>query len=217
MIPAGDPTEMAFKTLLPLLEDGDVLVDGGNSNFRDSIRRAEEAKAKGVGFLDAGVWAGSGASRRATASWSAARRPRSPVEPVFATLAPEGGYAHVGPSGAGPLREDGAQRDRVRAHAGLRRGLRAHARRSSLRPRPRADLRALAARLGRPELAARAAGAGVRRRPRPRADPRRYVQDSGEGRWTVHEAIDAAVPRPRSRPRSSRASPPARTSPSPPR
>src|ERR671930_1756239 len=47
MIPAGSPTENAFRTLLPLLEDGDVVVDGGNSNFRDSKRRAAEAKEKG--------------------------------------------------------------------------------------------------------------------------------------------------------------------------
>ena len=58
MIPAGDPTENAFQTLLGLLEDGDVIVDGGNSNFRDSQRRAEEAEKKSVAFLDAGVSGG---------------------------------------------------------------------------------------------------------------------------------------------------------------
>ena len=59
MIPAGDPTENAFQTLLGLLEDGDIIVDGGNSNFRDSQRRAAEAaKKKGVDFLDAGVSGG---------------------------------------------------------------------------------------------------------------------------------------------------------------
>src|SRR5919109_2580733 len=58
MIPAGQPTENAFRTLLPLLEDGDTIVDGGNSKFRDSQRRAAEAKKKGVFFLDAGVSGG---------------------------------------------------------------------------------------------------------------------------------------------------------------
>src|ERR671935_1768793 len=58
MIPAGSPTENAFQTLLPLLEDGDIVVDGGNSNFRDSQRRAAEAKRKGVFFLDTGVSGG---------------------------------------------------------------------------------------------------------------------------------------------------------------
>src|SRR5438045_9539394 len=58
MIPAGTPTENAFQTLLPLLEDGDIVVDGGNSNFRDSQRRAADAKKKGVFFLDTGVSGG---------------------------------------------------------------------------------------------------------------------------------------------------------------
>src|ERR671930_243163 len=58
MIPAGAPTEHAFQTLLPLLEDGDIVVDGGNSNFRDSQRRASQAKQKGVYFLDTGVSGG---------------------------------------------------------------------------------------------------------------------------------------------------------------
>jgi 6-phosphogluconate dehydrogenase len=59
MIPSGDPTEMAFQTMLGLLEDGDIIVDGGNSNFRDSQRRAAEAAKKHVSFLDAGVSGGS--------------------------------------------------------------------------------------------------------------------------------------------------------------
>ena len=58
MIPSGEPTEMAFQTMLGLLEDGDVIVDGGNSNFRDSQRRAAEAAEKRVLFLDAGVSGG---------------------------------------------------------------------------------------------------------------------------------------------------------------
>src|ERR1044072_566583 len=58
MIPAGDPTENAVNELLGLLEAGDVIVDGGNSNFKDSKRRAEEADAKGIGYIDAGVSGG---------------------------------------------------------------------------------------------------------------------------------------------------------------
>ena len=58
MIPAGDPTENAFQTLLPLLEDGDIVIDGGNSNFRDSQRRAAQATRKDVHYLDAGVSGG---------------------------------------------------------------------------------------------------------------------------------------------------------------
>ena len=67
MVPAGDATEGTYETLLGLLEQGDVLVDGGNSNFRDSQRRGKGASEKGIGFLDAGVSAGSGGSKAATA------------------------------------------------------------------------------------------------------------------------------------------------------
>ena len=95
----------------------------------------------------------------------------------------------------GPLHEDGPQRDRVRAHAGVRRGLRGDEG-VRVRPRPARDRRHLAVRLGRPLVAARAAARGVReggRRPR---DIRGYVEDSGEGRWTIAEAIAEDVPVP---------------------
>jgi 6-phosphogluconate dehydrogenase len=196
MIPAGEPTEMAFRTLLPLLEDGDVLVDGGNSNFRDSIRRAEEAKTKGVCVLDVGVsggiWglaegycimAGGEASAFAT------------VEPAFATLAPEGGYAHVGPSGAGHFVK--------MVHNGIEYGLmQAYAEGFELMREVdlfELDLARVAG-LWRHGSVVRSWLLDLLERAF-QADPglegiRGYVQDSGEGRWTVHEAVDAAVPAP---------------------
>ena len=103
MIPAGDPTEDAFQELLGLLARGDVIVDGGNSNFRDSQRRhARGGASTGIRFVDAGVSGGIwglevgyclmvGGDDEAVAM----------VEPAFRTLAPADGYAHVGPSGAG--------------------------------------------------------------------------------------------------------------------
>ena len=57
MIPAGEPTEHAFTNLLELLEDDDIIIDGGNSHFTDSKRRAEMAEKQGIHFVDAGVWA----------------------------------------------------------------------------------------------------------------------------------------------------------------
>jgi 6-phosphogluconate dehydrogenase len=196
MIPSGDPTQMAFQTLLGLLEDGDILIDGGNSNFRDSIRRAEEAKKKGIRFLDAGVSGGiwglaEGYCIMAGGDQSAFET----VEPILATLAPEDGYAHVGPSGAGHFVK--------MVHNGIEYGLmQAYAEGFEL-------LRAIdgydldldqisglwqhgsVVRSWLLELLQRAF----------EADPgleqiRGYVQDSGEGRWTIHEAIDAAVPIP---------------------
>jgi 6-phosphogluconate dehydrogenase len=196
MIPAGDPTDLAFSTLLPLLEDGDVLVDGGNSNFRDSIRRAEEAKAKGVCLLDAGVSGGiwglvEGYCLMVGGEASAV----ATVEPILATLAPEGGYAHVGPSGAGhfvKMVHNGIEYGLMQAYAEgfeLLRGVEGFeldlVRVSELWQHGSVVRSWLL------ELLHRAF----------EADPdlqqiRGFVQDSGEGRWTVHEAIDAAVPLP---------------------
>jgi 6-phosphogluconate dehydrogenase len=196
MIPSGDPTEKAFQTLLPLLEDGDVVVDGGNSNFRDSIRRAEQAKAKGVCLLDAGVSGGIwGLAEGYCIMAGGEERAFQAVEPALATLAPKGGYAHVGPSGAGHFVK--------MVHNGIEYGLmEAYAEGFELLqgiPDFDLDLQQLAAlwqhgsvvRSWLLELLDRAL----------QADPgleeiRGYVQDSGEGRWTVHEAIESAVPVP---------------------
>jgi 6-phosphogluconate dehydrogenase len=196
MIPAGDPTEKAFQNLLPLLEDGDVLVDGGNSNFRDSMRRGVEAKEKGVCLLDAGVSGGIwGLAEGYCVMVGGEKGAYETVEPALATLAPEGGHAHVGPSGAGHFVK--------MVHNGIEYGLmQAYAEGFELMkeiPDFELDLREVAAlwqhgsvvRGWLLELLERAFA----------ADPgleliRGYVEDSGEGRWTVHEAIDAAVPLP---------------------
>ena len=196
MIPSGDPTEKAFRTLLPLLEDGDTLVDGGNSNFRDSMRRAGEANAKGVAFLDAGVSGGIwGLAEGYCVMVGGEEEGFQAVEPALATLAPEGGYADVGPSGAGHFV--------TMVHNGIEYGLmQAYAEGFELLNGVQdfdLDLRQVAAlwqhgsvvRGWLLELLERAF----------EADPglesiRGYVQDSGEGRWTVHEAIEAAVPVP---------------------
>ena len=102
MIPAGDPTEHAVQNLLPLLEDGDTVVDGGNANFRDSQRRAAQAEQRGVYFLDAGVSGGIwGLTEGYCLMVGGPDEGFQMLEPALRTLAPEGGYAHVGPSGAG--------------------------------------------------------------------------------------------------------------------
>jgi 6-phosphogluconate dehydrogenase len=196
MIPAGEPTEMAFRTLLPLLEDGDVLVDGGNSNFRDSIRRADEAKAKGVCLLDAGVSGGIWGLTEGYCIMVGGDAPAfATVERALSTLAPEGGYAHVGPSGSGHFVK--------MVHNGIEYGLmQAYAEGFEL-------LREIDLfELDLPQVAGLWLHGSVVRswllellERAIEADPdlagiRGYVQDSGEGRWTVHEAIDAAVPLP---------------------
>jgi 6-phosphogluconate dehydrogenase len=196
MIPAGDPTEMTFHTMLPLLEDGDILVDGGNSHFRDSMRRAEEAKEKGVSFVDAGVSGGIWGLREGYCIMAGGDDSAVQIlQPAFTTLAPEGGYAHVGPPGAGHFVK--------MVHNGIEYGLmQAYAEGFELMQAAapfELDLAQIAllwqhgsvVRSWLLELLHRAF----------EADPgleqiRGVVQDSGEGRWTVHEAIDSAVPAP---------------------
>jgi 6-phosphogluconate dehydrogenase len=196
MIPAGDPTENAFRTLLPLLEDGDVVVDGGNSYFRDSIRHSEEAAAKGVLFLDAGVSGGIwGLAEGYCMMVGGDESAFATVEPALATLAPEGGYAHVGPAGAGhfvKMVHNGIEYGLMQAFAEGFELLRA----IDLYDLDLAQVSELwqhgsVVRSWLLELLHRAF----------EADPgldliRGYVQDSGEGRWTVHEAVEAAVPIP---------------------
>ncbi len=99
MVPAGKITEDVFQDLLKLAEKGDTIVDGGNSNFRDSQRRHREAQDHGLDFIDAGVSGGIwglevGFCLMVGGGEQAVRR----LEPIFKALAPEEGYAHVGAS-----------------------------------------------------------------------------------------------------------------------
>ena len=102
MIPAGQITEDTFQQLLGILDDGDTIVDGGNSNFHDSKRRYQEAAKKGINFVDVGVSGGIwGLEVGFCLMAGGDDEPVSRLEPILEALAPEDGYAHVGPSGAG--------------------------------------------------------------------------------------------------------------------
>jgi 6-phosphogluconate dehydrogenase len=193
MIPAGTPTENAFQTLLPLLEDGDTIVDGGNSNFRDSQRRATQAKTKGVYFLDAGVSGGIwGLENGYCIMVGGEEQAFQLAEPIFKTLAPEDGYARVGPSGAGHFVK--------MVHNGVEYGmLQAYAEGFEILQKSRYDydLRALCSlwnqgsvvRSWLLELAESAFEKDANL-----DSISGYVEDSGEGRWTVLEAIEEDVP-----------------------
>jgi len=195
MIPAGQPTENAFQTLLPLLEDGDILVDGGNSNFRDSQRRAAEAKAKGVFFLDTGVSGGVwGLSEGYCVMVGGEGSAFAQAEPIFKSLAPPNGYAHVGPSGAGHFVK--------MVHNGIEYGLmQAYAEGFEI-------LRASEFGIDLPTVAGIWRYGSVVRswlldllvrafEEDPGLDKiKGYVEDSGEGRWTVFESINESVPAP---------------------
>ena len=196
MIPAGDPTEEAFTELLGLLEAGDVIVDGGNSNFRDSQRRHEQAKVEGIHFLDSGTSGGIwGREVGYCLMVGGDDEPVSVVEPAFLTLAPEGGYAHVGPSGAGHFVK--------MIHNGIEYGLmQAYAEgfeimRFSEFP---LDLSAVAG-IWRYGSVVRSwllelLYAALEKEGDHLTGIAPYVEDSGEGRWTIAEAIAENVPAP---------------------
>jgi 6-phosphogluconate dehydrogenase len=196
MIPAGAPTEDSVQRLLALLAEGDVIVDGGNSYFRDSQRRAALAGERGVRFLDAGVSGGIW-GREVGYCLMVGGEPEAVavVEPAFRVLAPPDGYAHVGPSGAGHFVK--------MVHNGIEYGLmQAYAEGFELMSHAEfeLDLREISGiwRYGsvvRSWLldllheAFEAHGSELE-------DIEGYVEDSGEGRWTINEAINAAVPVP---------------------
>ena len=196
MIPAGAPTEDAFSTVLGLVSPGDVIVDGGNSNFRDSQRRAATAAERGIRFLDAGVSGGvwgleNGYCLMVGGDGDAV----AVVEPAFRALAPEDGYAHVGPAGAGHFVK--------MVHNGIEYGLmQSYAEGFEI-------LKASGLGLDLTEIAGIwRYGSVVRswllellhdaleREGSDLAGIKGYVEDSGEGRWTVHEAIAEDVPAP---------------------
>jgi 6-phosphogluconate dehydrogenase len=194
MIPAGAPTEESIAQLLDLLERGDVIVDGGNSNFRDSQRRAATASEHGMEFIDAGVSGGIW-GREVGYALMVGGTPDAVamVEPAFRALAPEeGGYAHVGPSGAGHFVK--------MVHNGIEYGLmQAYAEGFELMKASEFDLDlAEVAELWRYGSVVRSWLLDLLARAL-EADPglehiRGYVEDSGEGRWTVQQAIESAVP-----------------------
>jgi 6-phosphogluconate dehydrogenase len=192
MVPAGDATAETCARLVGLLDDGDVVIDGGNSNWRDSVRRGAEASEAGLGYIDAGtsggVWGltegyclmvGGDAAHVAVA------------QPIFDALAPEGGFAHVGGVGTGHFTK--------MVHNGIEYGLmQAYAEGYELLARSGLDIDAEAA------ISAWRQGSVVRSwlldlmvralEQRPNLDGLRGVaQDSGEGRWTVQEAVDRGV------------------------
>jgi 6-phosphogluconate dehydrogenase len=196
MVPAGKITEDTFQTLLGLAEPGDVIVDGGNSNFRDGQRRFADAQAKGIHFVDCGtsggVWGyANGYCLMVGGDGSAVAQ----VEPVFRDLAPDDGYAHVGPSGAGHFVK--------MVHNGIEYGLmQAYAEGFEVMKSSEFDLDlheiagiwryGSVVRSWLLELLHAAFEAEG-----PHLDAiRGYVEDSGEGRWTIHEAMAEDVPVP---------------------
>jgi len=102
MVPAGDATEETINNTAPFLEEGDIVIDGGNSFYKDSIRRAEALAKRKISFIDVGTSGGIWGLKSGYCLMTGGDKDlfRS-LEPIFRSLAPENGYAHVGPNGAG--------------------------------------------------------------------------------------------------------------------
>ncbi|HZZ64095.1 MAG TPA: decarboxylating 6-phosphogluconate dehydrogenase [Candidatus Baltobacteraceae bacterium] len=195
MVPSGPPTDATIEELIGVLGQGDVIIDGGNTNWKDGLAAYERCKTKGVSLVDAGtsggVWGLQEGYCLMVGGDDAAVKA---CEPIFLTLAPKGGYAHVGPAGAGHFSK--------MVHNGIEYGLlQAYGEGFEiLRTSPfKYDLEQLASiwRYGSVirswllDLAVLAF----------HDDPdlkniRGWVDDTGEGRWTVQAAIDQNVPAP---------------------
>ncbi|MEA3077847.1 MAG: 6-phosphogluconate dehydrogenase [Actinomycetota bacterium] len=196
MVPSGEPTRETITTLAGLLDPGDVIVDGGNSPWKDAPTRNAELAERGVTLVDAGVSGGVwglkiGYCLMVGGDADAVQR----LEPIFLDLAPEDGYAHVGPSGAGHFVK--------MVHNGIEYGmLQAYAEGFALMDAAtelELDLHQVAGLwqhgsvvrswlldLAELALSDQKGFAAIKG----------YVEDSGEGRWTIEEAIDRGVAAP---------------------
>jgi 6-phosphogluconate dehydrogenase len=196
MIPAGKITEDVFQELLEVADEGDTIVDGGNSNFRDSQRRSAEAAKRGLHFLDAGVSGGIwGLEVGFCLMVGGEQEPVKRLEPIFTALAPEEGYAHVGGSGAGHFVK--------MVHNGIEYGLmQSYAEGFEIMEHSEFDLdphqisgiwrNGSVVRSWLLELL----HAAFEQHGSKLEDIAPYVEDSGEGRWTITEAINENVPAP---------------------
>jgi 6-phosphogluconate dehydrogenase len=196
MIPAGEITEDTFQRLLRILAEGDTIVDGGNSNFRDSKRRYEEASQHGIHFVDVGVSGGIwGLEVGFCLMAGGDDEPVGRLEPILETLAPEDGYAHVGPSGAGHFVK--------MIHNGIEYGLmQSYAEGFEIMDHSEyeLDLHQISG-IWRYGSVVRSwllelLHAAFEQHGSQLEDIAPFVEDSGEGRWTITEAINENVPAP---------------------
>ncbi len=195
MVPAGDPTDSVIAELSSLLGRGDLVVDGGNSNFRDSLRHAAQLAEHDIHFVDAGVSGGIwGLEEGYCIMAGGDASDIAHLQPVFDALVTEGGFAHVGAAGAGHFTK--------MVHNGVEYGLmQAYAEGYELLRAGGFDIDVPAAvevwrhgSVGRSWLLDLLSDALAK-------DPdlesvKGWAEDSGEGRWTVQEAVNLAVPAP---------------------
>jgi 6-phosphogluconate dehydrogenase len=196
MVPAGEPTEQNIRQLLELLEPGDVIVDGGNSNFRDSKRRAAVVGERGIHFVDCGVSGGIWGLEVGYCIMAGGEREAVELlAPALETLAPPDGWAHVGASGAGHFVK--------MVHNGIEYGMmQAYAEGFELMHHSEFDLDLSdIAGIWRYGSVVRSwllelLYAAFEQEGDDLGRIQGYVEDSGEGRWTINEAINLNVPVP---------------------
>ena len=198
MLPNGEPTETAIGTFSDLLQSGDILVDGGNANYHDTLRRATELAKKDIHYIDAGTSGGIWGLENGYCMMVGGEADAVDVlKPVLQALAPapDRGWAHVGPAGAGHFTKmvhNGIEYGMMQAFAeglSLLRGKQEFA----------LDL-AQITELWRHSSVVRSwlldLTAGALAEDQVLADVAPYVADSGEGRWTAIEAIDQGIATP---------------------
>jgi 6-phosphogluconate dehydrogenase len=195
MVPSGPATESTVHDLGTLLSAGDVVIDGGNSNFHDDVRRAKTLWEKQIQYVDAGTSGGiwgltEGYCLMVGGDADTCRR----LEPIFLTLAPEQGYLRVGDHGAGhyvKMVHNGIEYGMMQAYAEGFELMHASDYHIDLAGVAALWMRGSVVRSWLLELTARALSED-----RELSTLEGYVEDSGEGRWTLHEAIERAVPLP---------------------
>jgi 6-phosphogluconate dehydrogenase len=197
MVPAGKPVDDTIATLVGSMQRGDIIIDGGNSNFHDTMRRAKDLASRGISFIDAGTSGGIwGLENGYCLMVGGADDAVATCEPIFRALAPTDGYAHVGPPGCGhyvKMIHNGIEYGMLQAYAEGYEILHAS------KDFPKLDLHQIAevwqhgsvVRSWLNELAVTAFSRDAQL-----SDLKGFVADSGEGRWTVQEAIDVDVPAP---------------------
>ena len=193
MVPSGEPVDLTIEQLLPSLLKNDIIIDGGNSHYKDSIRRAQKLEQLGIHFVDAGTSGGIwGLQEGYCLMIGGEKAIVDQLEPIFKTLAPENGFAHVGPSGAGhfvKMVHNGIEYGMLQAYGegfemlkssqfGLDLGKISHLWNQGSVVRSWLLKLAENAFQKDPEL----------------SSIKGYVEDSGEGRWAVLEAVEREIP-----------------------
>jgi 6-phosphogluconate dehydrogenase len=193
MIPSGQPVDDALDELLPMLAKGDLIVDGGNSNWRDSRRRGERCAAAGIAFADCGTSGGIwGLENGYCMMLGGEAASIARLKPALDSLAPVDGWLHVGPVGAGhysKMIHNGIEYGMMQSYAEGFELLKTSEFQYDLAKLSHLWNQGSVVRSWLLELAelAFAKDPGLEK-------IRGYVEDSGEGRWTVQEAINQSVP-----------------------